>query len=460
MVHAMSTSPISRDWAGRDIDGRFPLLEWLGGSDWSDVFLTELQGRQSPKAVLKLFSANAKDAETQIDCWAFTESLSHPHLMPLLHAGHCEIDDASLLYAVTDDAEEILSDILVERPLTPAETEEMLTPVLDALAYLHKNGLVHGRLKPANIMVVGDLLKISSDRLHLSGERGNPTPDLSAFDAPELASGTITPAADVWSLGITLIQALTQRAPQWVGTSRMDPIVPASIPQPFADIARGCLRADPARRYTLGDVKARLEGTWTDPGPAAKPGGTPLAKLGVAALVVGLLAVAGVIAALQLQSRPTPPPAAVQTDAEQLTSSEAAPPAKLTAKPSPGQRVSSRSEALPPPTAEARTFNTAAGNGAIATRVLPDVLPAAMESIKGKVDISVRVMVDPGGDVTDARLDSPGSSQYFARVTLEAARKWKFRPSQAAGQAVPTVWILQFEFTQSGIEVTPSEASR
>jgi outer membrane biosynthesis protein TonB len=44
-------------------------------------------------------------------------------------------------------------------------------------------------------------------------------------------------------------------------------------------------------------------------------------------------------------------------------------------------------------------------------------------------------------------------------VTLEAAKKWKFKPAQADGQAVPSVWILKFEFTQTGIEVTPFQAS-
>jgi TonB family protein len=460
MIHAMSTSPIRGDWTGQTVDGRFPLLEWLGGTVSTSVFLTELQERQSQKGVLKLISATVGQAKAQIDCWAFTKTLSHPHLMPLLHTGRCRIDNASMLYAVTDYADEVLSDILVERPLTPAETGEMLTPVLDALAYLHKNGLVHGRLKPANIMAVDDQLKISSDRLHVAGEFGNPFPGPSAFDAPELESGTIAPAADLWSLGITLIQSLTQLPPLWDRTKPTDPIVPASIPQPFADIARGCLRSDPARRYTLGEVKARLQGAWTRPGPVAKPNRTPHAKLGVAALVVGLLAVAGVIAALQFRSGPTQPtPAEVQTDAEQPTPSEAAPPAKAAAKPSAAQRMSPESAPLPPSVPEARTLKAAAGNGAIATRVLPDVLPAAMESIKGKVDVSVRVTVDPGGDVTDASLNSPGSSRYFAGVTLEAAKKWKFKPAQADGQPVPSVWILKFEFTQTGIEVTPFQAS-
>ena len=456
MIHAMSTSPISGDWTGRTVDGRFPLLERLGGTVSTSVFLTDLPGRGSRKSVLKLISANAQQAKTQTDCWAFTRSLSHPHLMPLLHTGCCRIDDATMLYTVTDYAGEVLSDILVERPLTPAETGEMLTPVLDALAYLHTNGLVHGRLKPANIMAVDDQLKISSDRLHVAGEHGSPLPDPSAFDAPELESGTISPAADVWSLGIALIQALTQLPPLWDRTERADPIVPASIPQPFAGIARGCLRSDPARRFTLAEVKAQLGTARSRPGPASKAAGFAPAKLGLAALVLGALIVFGVIATLLLRSHPSqrslPAPG-------QPNPSEAAPPAKVAAKPSAAQRASSRAAPLPSPTPEARTVKAAAGNGAIASRVLPDVLPAAMESIKGKVDVGVRVTVDPGGDVTDARLDSPGSSQYFARVTLEAARKWTFKPAQADGQAVPSVWILQFEFTQGGIEVTPSEVS-
>jgi protein TonB len=336
----------------------------------------------------------------------------------------------------------------------------MLDPVLDALAYLHQNGLVHGRLKPANIMAIDDRLKISSDRLYVAREHGNPFPATGAFDAPELASGTISPAADIWSLGVTLIETLTQRTPNWDRTNRSDPVVPESIPQPFADIARGCLRSDPARRYTLSEIKARLEGAPTHPSPAAKPKRAPRAKLGVAALVVGLLAVAGTFAALQLRSRPTqPPPAAAQTDAEQQTLSQAAPRAKAAAKPSAAQRLSPEPAPLPPAPPEVHVSQAAAGDGEVLQRVLPDVLPSAMESIQGKVDFSVRVTVDSSGDVSDAQLNSLGSSKYFARVALEAAKKWKFKPAQADGREAPRVWILQFEFTQSGIEITPAEAS-
>jgi serine/threonine protein kinase len=56
-------------------------------------------------------------------------------------------------------AEENLSTILSSRPLIPTETHEMLDPMLDALAYLHTQGFVHGHIKPSNIMAVNERLK-------------------------------------------------------------------------------------------------------------------------------------------------------------------------------------------------------------------------------------------------------------------------------------------------------------
>ena len=70
-----------------------------------------------------------------------------------------------LLYVVMEYAEENLSEILPQRPLSSAEARDMLPPVLDALAYLHGKGFVQGRLKPSNIMAVADQVKLSSDGL-------------------------------------------------------------------------------------------------------------------------------------------------------------------------------------------------------------------------------------------------------------------------------------------------------
>jgi serine/threonine protein kinase len=219
----MNSEAVRSNWEGRIVDGRFPLLKWLGGSERSSVFLTELDGDRSRRAAIKLIPASSRGAEAQAAVWELTATLSHPHLMRLFSAGRCQFGDAEVLFVVTEAADEILSEILPLRPLTPTETREMLEPVLDALAYLHAKGFVHSRLKPSNIAAIGDQLKLSCDSLHVAGDPGIHAWAPAAHDAPECASDAVTPAADVWSLGVTLVEALTQYPPPWDRTKPKDP---------------------------------------------------------------------------------------------------------------------------------------------------------------------------------------------------------------------------------------------
>jgi TonB family protein len=439
----MNTSATRSDWVGRVIDGSFTLLQWLGGSAGGDVFLTELQGPQPQKAAIKLIPADATDAEACLAGWAATTTLSHPHLMRLFHTGRCQINGTRLLYAVMEYAEEDLSQIIPERPLTPSEAREMLHPVLDALSYLHEKGFVHGHLKPSNIMVVDDQLKLSRGSLHVSGVIGKhlPAPRVPAqrvYDAPEIASETISPSADVWSLGVILVEALTQHPPVWDRSTNREPVIPESIPQPFADIARECLRSDPARRCALSDVKARLEPTRSLTEPANKTGRTVSAKLRMTVLMAAVLLVIVVVAGLKLRSHDTQP-------------------SLPTGKQQPAPAIA----ALPPqsPAPGTRTLKSAAVKGAVAERVLPNVPRSASNTIQGKVKVRLRVAVDRSGDVSNVTFESPGPSKYFANLALQAARQWNFKPAQIDGQAVPSVWILRFQFGQTGTEVTPVEAS-
>jgi TonB family protein len=434
----MTTAAIRSDWVGRIIDGRFTLLQWLGGSEWSGVYLTELQGPRSQKAAIKLIPADAGDAEAYIAGWAVTTTLSHPHLMRLFHSGRCQVDSAGLLYVVTEYAEEVLSEIIPERPLTPREAKEMLAPVLDALFYLHEKGFVHGHLKLSNIMVVDNQVKLSGDSLEVTGELGKHFPALRVYDAPEVAIERISPAADVWSLGVTLVEALTQHPPVWDRSTNRDPAVPESIPQPFANIAQECLRFDPARRCTLSDVRARLEPARSLPNPAHKTGRTVPAKLRMTALIAAVLVLLAVIAALQLRSHQTRP--SLPTGKQRPVPTTAALPPQ---SPVPGTQISKGTIV----------------KGAVAERVLPDVPRSASRTIQGKVEVRIRVTVDPSGDVSDAAFDSPGVSKYFANLALQASRNWRFKPAQVDDQAVSSVWILRFQFRQTGTEVTPVEAS-
>src|SRR5579863_2521280 len=149
-----------KEWEGQVADGQFHLRQYLGGSERGPVFATEF-GEQ--KAAIKLIPADAKNAEAQLARWALAANLNHPHLLRMLQTGRCQVGGARMVYAVMERADEDLSQIIPQRALSPAEAREMLRPVLEALAYLHGKGMVHGHVKPANIMAVGEELKISSD---------------------------------------------------------------------------------------------------------------------------------------------------------------------------------------------------------------------------------------------------------------------------------------------------------
>ncbi len=258
MIPTMNTQAIGSEWVGRLIDGKYPLLQWLGGSGQSGVFLTDLQESQWPRAAIKLLPAADPIAETRFAGWMTAITLSHPNLMPLLACGRCSNGDTKLIYSVTPFSEELLSQILAERPLIPAEVEDLLKPVIDALLYLHGRGFVHGHLKPSNLMVLDGQVKLSSDSLEAVGGSAAHHKPANVYDAPERDRKTITPAADVWSLGITLVEALTQRPPAWKPSMTRAPVVPKAVPEPWADIARECLRRGPANRCTVSEIQLRL----------------------------------------------------------------------------------------------------------------------------------------------------------------------------------------------------------
>jgi len=468
MISAMSASAIRSEWVGRVIDGRFTLLQWLGGSERSGVFLTELPGPQAQKAAIKLIQADAEDAEACIAGWAASTSLAHPHLMRLFHSGRCWVDDTALIYVVNEYADEVLAEILRERALTPDEAREMLGPVVDTLSWLHGKGFVHGHLKPSNIMAAGDELKLSGDSVSMAGEPGNPYPAQGIYHAPEAVAGIISPSADVWSLGVTLVEVLSQHAPVWDESRDRDPAVPSSIPQPFADIARGCLKADPAGRCTLQGVRARLVAAEPHSEPTVRIEKKTTAKLPVKAMigaVLVLLAVIAVFAVRSRQAQPQSPVPVAQSEAQQSEAQRQV--SAATAAPQQAQETAPVAATAPPPVPDAESQRPEAPvpagpalQGAVTERVMPDVLPAASRSIQGRVNVRIRVTVDAGGNVSDATIESAGPSRYFAKAALEAARKWKFKPAQLDGQAVSSAWILQFKFTQAGTEVTPVEASR
>jgi serine/threonine protein kinase len=248
------------EWEGQTVNGTYPLRRLLGGSNHSAVFLTEYKAEKLPDAAIKLVPADTLPTEAQLVQWGAAATLSHPHLTRLFDVGRCQIGGRAFLFVVMEYAEQTLAQILPRRALSPDEVREMLLPTLDVLAFLHRNQLVHGQLKPSNFLVINDQLKLASDTLRPTGNSpGNPAA-ASLYDPPELKTGGISsPAGDVWGLGVALIEALTQRAPAWPDERGETVASAISLPQPFADIVRQCLSRNPANRPTIAEIEAQFK---------------------------------------------------------------------------------------------------------------------------------------------------------------------------------------------------------
>ena len=250
-----------KTWEGQAVDG-FPLRQYLGGADHSAVYLTQLNSSGEQKAAIKFILADAS-AYSQLAKWRVAGELTHPHLLQLIRVGRCELANENFLYVVMEYAEENLSEILPQRALQPDEVRQVLESALDALTYLHGQGLAHTRIKPGNILAASDQLKLSSDTLSEIGSAPVAMPQTSNYAAPESATAPIAASADVWSLGVTLVEALTQRTPVLRGQMDVELPAPETIPPPYLEIARRCLQVDPSRRASLKEISTLLNPTST-----------------------------------------------------------------------------------------------------------------------------------------------------------------------------------------------------
>jgi outer membrane biosynthesis protein TonB len=161
-----------------------------------------------------------------------------------------------------------------------------------------------------------------------------------------------------------------------------------------------------------------------------------------------------------LAPRPAPEPTAVAPGAT------AHPPAPVPAVTAPAASVTTPAPAVPRP-AKAATASAALTSVALNSappdqpslpqattspsvlhEVSPDVSPAISNRIHGHVNVTVRVLVDPAGNVVGEFLEHPGPSRYFARLASNAAGEWKFAPTDDRGSRV---WLLRFEFIRGGV---------
>ena len=192
-----------------------------------------------------------------------------------------------------------LVEYLAGTPRPARQAAALLVPLARAVQFAHERGIVHRDLKPANILLEttdrahppepdtapGAVLKISDFGLaKLSRRPETPRTPVTrsgailgtpAYIAPEQARGhgaEVGPAADIYSLGVILYEALTGRPPflgadpveTLVQAAQAEPVPPARLvpdmPADLQTICLKCLEKEPQRRYpTAGALADDLE---------------------------------------------------------------------------------------------------------------------------------------------------------------------------------------------------------
>ena len=450
------------EWENQVVNGVYPLRRFLGRSNHSAVFLTENRAENLPDAAIKFVRADTLQGEAQLLQWGAAATLSHPHLLRLFDVGRWQFGGRGFLFVVMEYAEQTLAQILPKRALSPDEARQMLLPTVDALAFLRRHQLVQGQLKPSNVLVVNDELKLASDTVRPIGNSSPGIRRTSLYDAPERKDGVVSTAGDVWSLGVTLVEALTQHTPTWPEELGGTAALPAGFPGQFVDTVRRCLSSTPADRPTLGKLENQYK-----PAPPAhsvsvrQPPARQIARqvapaqtlpkryLLPAAMAAGLLiSVAGWSVLRFFQEHPDSNPATYSTLQDSLQ-----PPAVPSTPASAQSNLERPNPVVLPP--EQPSLAPASNPLSVLHEVSPDVSRAIQGKVRGHVKVTVRVLVDPTGDVVGEFLENPPPSKYFARLASDAAGGWKFVPTDNRDSRV---WLLRFDFTRSGVRVNATAA--
>jgi len=224
---------LQEHWEGVSLPGNHTLERWLGGDD-NAVFFQTSRASDGLRAVAKLIPEAAGNSAAQLGLWHRMRHLRHPNLIELLDCGRADESGEIVLYALFESPDDTLASALRESPLNQQDSREVLDSAIDALRYLHQQGLVLGALDPDRVVAVGDQIKFSTDAIRE-------------------AANSSSYAEDVRALGEFWRQALL-------------PAYPNS-----AEIAAHAADPDPQTRWTLAEIGAAL----IPPAPAVRPSAPP-----------------------------------------------------------------------------------------------------------------------------------------------------------------------------------------
>ncbi len=280
------------------VGGSYRIERELGGGGMSRVFLAE-ETRLAREVVIKVLPPEMA-ADVNVDRFEreirLAARLQHPHIVPLLTAGA----SGDLLYYVMPfiRGESLRTRLTREGELPVAEATRILRDIADALAYAHREGVVHRDIKPDNVLLsdghavvtdfgVAKAVSASTTESSLTSlgvALGTPS-----YMAPEQAAAAphVDHRADIYGVGVLAYEMLCGRPP-FVGANAQavlsahivqepEPLSlhRNSVPPALAEVVMRCLAKKAADRWQrAADLQAQFEALAT-PTAGMTPTGTP-----------------------------------------------------------------------------------------------------------------------------------------------------------------------------------------
>lgn len=192
-----------------------------------------------------------------------TAALQHPGIVPIYEL-HQEAD-GRLSFTMREIEGRDLGRRLQEGEATPLRRRlEQLARVAEAVGYAHSRGVLHRDLKPGNIMVGehGEVLVVDWGVASLAQEASpGAIVGTRRYMAPEQLKGEqLSPAADVFSLGLLLVELLGGDFSRQAEEVLLGPLDPPEL----SLLVRRCLSPSPADRPADGSALAALLTDWLD----------------------------------------------------------------------------------------------------------------------------------------------------------------------------------------------------
>jgi serine/threonine protein kinase len=223
--------------------GQYTVTAQIGKGGMATVYLAT-QASMKRSVAIKVLPPSLTHEERFLERFyrevEIVASLQHPHILPVYDFGEYD----SLPYIVMAYMSGgTLADLIMQGPMNPEETARIVQEMADALDYAHSKGVIHRDFKPSNVLLdekhntyLTDfgLAKMgeSSSQLTGTGILGTPS-----YMAPEQSEpNALTPAADVYALGVTIFQMLTGRVPYDAPTPLG--VIMAHVTQPIPEIHR------------------------------------------------------------------------------------------------------------------------------------------------------------------------------------------------------------------------------